>query len=662
MSASTATTGLPLWPPWPTNGATIQSPPPVPAGTYPITGIQQDIGADGSTPLRQEIDAWAADFSNFTQLSLFLLALSYFEALDTNDKLGYFQIAGIHGQPLVPWDEQTESESPGFGYCTHGSILFPCWHRPYVLLVEQRLYEIMIQVVIPYFPPEEQGDLIEQAKAWRLPYWDWAAKKNNSQNPQEPVNYNVPWIVRLETIPVLTPAGVWPITNPLYTFRTPEPMGKYGITASGGAPFDLAKATSRCPLPDTPRTHDEWVNGYQDNDQVVINLRATQWYESSSKHQYTDSLGEAVYRLFSQNYFSSYDAFATTAYTRTLKNPPDYLSCEDIHNNIHNWVGGAGLGNNDGGHMCDIAVAAFDPIFWLHHCNIDRQFAIWQTLNDKSWFDDSDEQLPDRDGNWSTPPGTVVTPQTPLAPFHYDANGSTYNSDLIRGWIKLGYSYPELQPWLIGTKYDNKAQYLEDVRKQVKNLYADPVSNGELYKLPSNKSSQDIPDYIVNVRYERFALGGQSFTIHFFLEGHKVGQIYNFVASSRAVGGPEGCANCQSQESRKALSKGQIHLTSHLFRRFAAEDKKQKSSFPTYYHSPDVVEAYLTEHLSWKISVTRGVQVGPEAIGGLRVSVARGAATHYKGGSKLAQYGGYQILHDITHGKPGGHLRDDNEL
>jgi hypothetical protein len=29
--------------------------------------------------------------------------------------------------------------------------------------------------------------------------------------------------------------------------------------------------------------------------------------------------------------------------------------------------------------------AAFDPIFWLRHTNIDRIFAIWQALNPDTW-------------------------------------------------------------------------------------------------------------------------------------------------------------------------------------------------------------------------------------------------------------------------------------
>jgi hypothetical protein len=45
---------------------------------------------------------------------------------------------GIHGRPYTAWDSVT---GPGgytqaTGYCTHNSILFPTWHRPYLALFE----------------------------------------------------------------------------------------------------------------------------------------------------------------------------------------------------------------------------------------------------------------------------------------------------------------------------------------------------------------------------------------------------------------------------------------------------------------------------------------------------------------------------------------------
>jgi tyrosinase len=42
---------------------------------------------------------------------------------------------------------------------------------------------------------------------------------------------------------------------------------------------------------------------------------------------------------------------------------------EDYHGNVHVWVGG---------HMGNLPFASFDPIFWVHHCMIDRLWRIWQ--------------------------------------------------------------------------------------------------------------------------------------------------------------------------------------------------------------------------------------------------------------------------------------------
>jgi hypothetical protein len=52
----------------------------------------------------------------------------------------HFSIGGIHGLPFVQWEgaggtHPTQGSGWG-GYCTHGSVLFPTWHRPYVALYE----------------------------------------------------------------------------------------------------------------------------------------------------------------------------------------------------------------------------------------------------------------------------------------------------------------------------------------------------------------------------------------------------------------------------------------------------------------------------------------------------------------------------------------------
>ncbi len=50
---------------------------------------------------------------------------------------------------------------------------------------------------------------------------------------------------------------------------------------------------------------------------------------------------------------------------------------EDFHDQVHVWVGGD---------MSDIATAAFDPIFFAHHCQIDRLWYLWQVRHGNSSF------------------------------------------------------------------------------------------------------------------------------------------------------------------------------------------------------------------------------------------------------------------------------------
>jgi tyrosinase len=47
-------------------------------------------------------------------------------------------------------------------------------------------------------------------------------------------------------------------------------------------------------------------------------------------------------------------------------------SLEGVHNGVHVWVGGT---------MSVIPTAPSDPVFWMHHANIDRLWAQWQTAH-----------------------------------------------------------------------------------------------------------------------------------------------------------------------------------------------------------------------------------------------------------------------------------------
>lgn len=147
--------------------------------------------------------------------------------------------------------------------------------------------------------------------------------------------------------------------------------------------------------------------------------------------------------------------------------------------------------------------------------NVDRQLAIWQTLNRHAWFEDTVDQLSDPWGNWSTKPGTLDTPETPLAPFR-DRNGQYHTSNSARDWFNFEYTYPELQPWnfTVDSTLDWTA-YIADINARLTELYSSTRNLILKHRTPQlisvkvvgeNEPSYTLhDDYVVNIRYERYA-------------------------------------------------------------------------------------------------------------------------------------------------------------
>jgi len=51
-------------------------------------------------------------------------------------------------------------------------------------------------------------------------------------------------------------------------------------------------------------------------------------------------------------------------------------SGHQMHNGLHGWLGGGDA--TTGGHLRNATVSPHDPLFYLHHCNVDRLWAMWQ--------------------------------------------------------------------------------------------------------------------------------------------------------------------------------------------------------------------------------------------------------------------------------------------
>ncbi|KJK87485.1 hypothetical protein H633G_08670 [Metarhizium anisopliae BRIP 53284] len=585
---------------------------------YPITGIPVQPGEQA--PARRELASWSTSTvpEDQIQVSLFIRALQKMQDKNPLEELlSYFQIAGIHGYPVVPWDHSTQH---GF-YCTHGSITFPTWHRPYMLLYEQVLYNIMDQELIPGITDTAvRQDWKKAAQQWRLPFWDWAIPQSDTNK------FGVPGIVGREQLEILKLGGKdkESVKNPLYKYTNKingeevsmnDPkMEPYQLDydAYGGI-YNKSIGPSRYGNPSLP----DWVQGFVDNakiEEAMENPEAPHWQKGVS-------IAENVYRILTDVYFQSYETFSSTYLTHDKKNlkPTEYLSLEMIHNNIHVWTGGWVEGPATkvtgvpvtAGHMADVPVASFDPIFWLHHCNVDRLLAIWQYLNPDKWF--GEEPPP-------TPGHTDITPlpTDDLPPFHINKQGKYYNSNDARYSEKLGYTYQDL----VNTDIDKlKAELLAKYGKHTKELLR-PVKG--IRPVPGI-GEETFPDYIINVEYDRFALGGEPYAVKFHVEmtndqgkteSCTLGSFHNF--TSPVV--PD-CENCQKQKDKSAKSKAQVPITLPLHGIAKSTRFRDVVSL-----EPVHVNVLLEQAL--KISVTKltGEQVPLTNLPGFHVTVHVGTA------------------------------------
>ncbi|KAJ5541865.1 hypothetical protein N7461_007868 [Penicillium sp. DV-2018c] len=564
---------------------------------FPDADSSPDDGINRRVFVRQEIDEWSSKKSNKRQVDLFILALDKFQKLDPKERLSYFQVAGIHGQPFVRWDDPSP-EPMKSGYCFHSHVIFPIWHRPYVLLFEQVVYDMMVQEVIPQFPEDHQASWRQHAESWRLPFWDWARKGR------------VPDLAKYPTITVPRPeGGSMRIDNPLFQFRMPtdKPMRSEGVGTENTwendseqedyKNFGNAIGTSRWPDEEDQNPASEgWRHGVVNNRKVADAFNAHEGYNDKNH----GPAAEMVYRLLTVP--MDYTTFASTNPTSKDQKVEQDLNIEYIHNNIHGWTG-------DAGHMGNVPVASFDPLFFLHHCNIDRLFAIWQALNPEKWLNNipaDNATIRDSYGKEH-----AVNGDTPLQPFRRDAGGNYWTPDGVRFTPNLGYSYPELPRW--DSKYRqedgtlNQSLFQENITTIINRLYGVSRDLALDPKLPPPKGVEAIDgglrmtDFAFSVRFLKYAFGGRPFWVKLYLAQEDgvqtpltdlIAEVYNF-SQKPELDGLSVCGNCTKGQALRIRSTAYIPISPVLYK-LVRSGRKLTSL------TRDEVLAYIRKRAYWR--------------------------------------------------------------
>ncbi|KAF2438104.1 Di-copper centre-containing protein, partial [Karstenula rhodostoma CBS 690.94] len=454
--------------------------------------------------------------------NLFLLALRDFQAIDQNNIDSYYQIAGkIHLPDMLG------KLADFVGYCPHHDLLFGTWHRPYILLFEQKLQAIAIGIANSFTDASYQ----DAANRLRLPFWDWA--RAVSQN--EPV---FPAVLSTPKVSVTLQDGSRvEIDNPLYDYSF-HPLDNFQINSTNGPLCDTSQRTVRRATNATGT----WIS---DHGAVDRDLR-----------QQLSSLRQTIYSAITQ--YHSFNDFSNDA---NCGDSP-ISSIETPHNNIHNAM--------DPGHMSPPAVAAFDPLFWLHHSNVDRQIALFQALFPDTYV----ERCIASQTTWTIQRNTPLDAGSPLTPFHRTPGGEWWTSSISKNIVELGYTYPEL--------IDSPNN--ETLISRINTLYRD--SRLVTQDKESNMLPHDV-EYIVQVTMpasENYSYNVLLFLDHVSEDPATWTSQDSFISKTSSV--------IAMSETRVFSTIGTIVLTNIV----------NSMIFDGYVRSKDIVD-HLKTHLQWRLEL-----------------------------------------------------------
>ncbi|CDO69906.1 hypothetical protein BN946_scf184884.g65 [Trametes cinnabarina] len=555
-----------------------------------ITGPVGSQTEGAPAPNRLEINDFVKEEEMF---SLYIQALEIMYGSKQEDLISFFQIGGIHGLPYIAWSGAgAEDSAEPAGYCTHGSVLFPTWHRPYVALFEQVLQKHAAEIAEKYTVDRPRWQ--KAAAELRQPFWDWARE-----------TVPPPEVISLDKVTITASDGQKKeVDNPLRRYRF------HPIDPSFPEPYSNWSATLRHPTSEGSDAEDN----VQD---LTKTLKADQ-------PDITSKTYNLLTRVHTWPAFSNHTAGDGGSSSNSL---------EAIHDHIHDSVGG-------GGQMGDPTVAGFDPIFFLHHCQVDRLLALWSALNPSVWVNSSSSE----DGTYTIPPDTTIDQTTPLTPF-WNTQSTFWNSFQSAGVSpsQFGYSYPDFN----GLNLQDKNAIRERIAQVVNELYGhrlrktfpfpsslvaagapqattkdlSPITTATtLATIPhaltteqglSEKNADGTPkvesvapvskpisteywEWTARIHVKKYAVGG-SFSVLLFL-GAVPENAADWRTSPNYVGGHHAFVNSMPQRCANCIGQGDLVIEGFVHLNEAIAEHAHFESF-----DPAVVSPYLARELHWGV-------------------------------------------------------------
>lgn len=331
-------------------------------------------------------NAWnsGGTFSN-TDLLWYAKAVGAMQARALNATSSWWFFAAMHGEYVA------DNGFPGWGFLPappsvpttpqppgNVSSLYwnQCQHQSWYFLPWHRGYLLALEAQI-------RADVVNLGgpSTWALPYWNYFGSGNQ---------FNIPPAFTQKTLPDGS-------SNPLFV------TARYGPDGDGNI---------YVPTPAGAQQHP--------NDPNLAPGIVTQ--ECMANDLYTGSDANTPPPGFG----GPKTGFSHEGGTNgNLENNP--------HNLVHVYVGGDSPDGQTSGLMTDPGIAALDPIFYLHHANIDRMWAVWNL---------TPANINPTDPTWLSGPAAAggrefVMPKP-------DGSSSVYTPQQMNSLAQLNYTYDDL--------------------------------------------------------------------------------------------------------------------------------------------------------------------------------------------------------------------------
>jgi hypothetical protein len=319
------------------------------------------------------------------------------------------------GDPSIPaaavtskisvYDWYVQLHVQAMEHAVHSSPWFLPWHRQYILNFENAL-----RLVGGY--PASLG----------LPYWDWAGDPPNAREKNSAV-----WAGIFMGGDGLLPSGSDHAGDVVADVNTASPFarGRWALTI-----FEYPPPT---PSPGTPAGTNNLRRGMGRNP-VAPHLPTQPDVDGVLARPAYDSAPWNGGSPYATSFRNALEGWATPAGLVTPHGVvPPVLPA--MHNRAHVWVGGSMIPSS----------APNDPVFFLHHSNIDRIWAQWQDNNPGQQYAPQitppDElQKPGK----NKPPRERIGGDDPMWP--WTETGKTVTPNGVWNYKNLGYLYDTLWP------------------------------------------------------------------------------------------------------------------------------------------------------------------------------------------------------------------------